>query len=579
MRRSLFLCVALFLLSCQDPSGSDTGSTHSQVIRNDQTWNRADSPHIVRGLVYVVQGATLTIEAGATVQFAPQSALIFRDGSRLAVMGNASRPITMGNLDPADGPGAWIGVILRSNTTSEMHYVDLSGCGYDVVLDSLPQGCVNLGNPDVPAEAPVLLVDHVTVHDASGGGVMLTDSAAFAPGSAVLSAHHMHGYVATLRAANAASFPLGGTFSANDSNEVRLRGDVLTTSQTWALGIPWTPTGNLLIQGSSNPVLTIPAGSTLHLGGALLVGRDAPGSLSIGADGGAPTTLSSRSATPWPGILFYENAVSGTIANTTLEACGGQGGGCVLLQGRYAGGPAPTATLHDVTILNAAGTGIGLTNRGRLGPGSGNLTITGTNGPPFIVYLSSPGGIPLGQYSGNTQDVIYLIQVDVRQDETFLKHDVPYYIYNFIQVGDQTNHPTLTLEPGVTLISTGAVAITVGATEPGALHAVGTSAEPITFTGDQPHSGSWTGIIIGAHAEASTILDHTIVDNAGAPFPIPGAFHFYVDLGPIIHNSVIRNSSGCGILIVNGLPWATDFTAPALGNSFSNNALGDVCGP
>jgi hypothetical protein len=54
---------------------------------------------------------------------------------------------------------------------------------------------------------------------------------------------------------------------------------------------------------------------------------------------------------------------------------------------------------------------------------------------------------------------------------------------------------------------------------------------------------------------------------------------FYVDLGPIIRNSTIRNSATCGVTIVNQAAWSTDFAAPALGNIFTDNAGGAICGP
>jgi hypothetical protein len=123
------------------------------------------------------------------------------------------------------------------------------------------------------------------------------------------------------------------------------------------------------------------------------------------------------------------------------------------------------------------------------------------------------------------------------------------------------------------------VSLRVGEASRGAIHAVGTAAEPITFTGESNSPGSWTGIVIGPQADPATTFDHVIVDNAGAPYPVQGSFHFYTDIGPIISNSVIRNSAGCGVIIVNQPPWSTDFTAPTLGNTFTNNAGGAVCGP
>jgi hypothetical protein len=220
-----------------------------------------------------------------------------------------------------------------------------------------------------------------------------------------------------------------------------------------------------------------------------------------------------------------------------------------------------------------------MTYGGRPGPGSANLTITGGGAEPVSVEHSPVSAIPPGQYTGNARDRISINRYDVRQDDTWPNHGVPYYIREYVSVGDDVTGPTLTVEPGVAVISASAVHIFVGQTEPGALHAVGTAAEPITFTGETNYPGSWSGIVIGPQADPSTTFDDVIVDNGGGPFDFEGSLSFYVDLGPIIRNSTIRNSATCGVTIVNQPAWSTDFTAPALANTFTNNAGGAVCGP
>lgn len=224
---------------------------------------------------------------------------------------------------------------------------------------------------------------------------------------------------------------------------------------------------------------------------------------------------------------------------------------------------------------------------GRPGAGSANLTITETGGTGFFagtpigVNLSPLSSIPQGHYTGNVRDYIWINQLEIRQNETWPKFDVPYFFYNPAFIGDSTTNPTLTIDSGVTMYFANGNRFYVGWNAPGAIHAVGTSTAPITFTGETNSPGSWAGIEIGSFADSSSLFDHTIVDYGGGPDPafITGSLHFYVDIGPVIHNSIISNSSGCGIIIVNQPPWSTDFTAPALGNTFTNNAGGNICGP
>jgi hypothetical protein len=88
------------------------------------------------------------------------------------------------------------------------------------------------------------------------------------------------------------------------------------------------------------------------------------------------------------------------------------------------------------------------------------------------------------------------------------------------------------------------------------------------------------GVYVGTLADSSTVFDHVTVVNAGATDGIYAtAFRLERDLGGNIHNSLILQSAGCGITRMSGTTWSTDFTAPALGNSFQGNAGAPQCGP
>src|SRR5207247_8508871 len=57
--------------------------------------------------------------------------------------------------------------------------------------------------------------------------------------------------------------------------------------------------------------------------------------------------------------------------------------------------------------------------------------------------LMSPlSSIPAGHYAGNLRDVIWTYQLEIRQDETWHKYDIPYFNYGGVWVGDSTTHPT-----------------------------------------------------------------------------------------------------------------------------------------
>jgi len=247
----------------------------------------------------------------------------------------------------------------------------------------------------------------------------------------------------------------------------------------------------------------------------------------------------------------------------------------------------PAPVLKNVTIRNAIDVGVVLSgNGGRFGAGSTNLTITGTYGTgfwagiPMAINSVSLSSLPPGHYTGNLRDFIFASQLDIRHDDTLHKLDVPYFVDAGVSVGDSVTSPTFTLDPGVIVVFPGGARFSVGLTAPGAVHAVGTAAEPITFTGETETPGAWVGIYVGYYALSSSLFDHVVVDYAGALDPwVAGAFHLYADIGAIIRNSAVRHSAACGIIIEGQPPWTTDLTDPALGNTFENNAGAAQCGP
>jgi hypothetical protein len=402
----------------------------------------------------------------------------------------------------------------------------------------------------------------------------------------MLSVRTMRGYIAMIPAAAAATFPTGGTYAA-DTNEVRLTRDTLRTSVTWVSSVPWVVLEPVYIEGPQQPVLTIPAGMTLPFafGAELVAGKNGPGGLHIGAAGGATVTLRPR-ASDWAGLYFFAEAVPSSIDNAVLENCGnyneaGYGQACVVFLGNFYG-TAPAPVLKNVTIRGAVDVGVSSVGGGCFGAGSTNITITGTHGSigsPLSFYGSSPDCIPPGTYTGNANDAIWVYDPEILRSQTWRNMGVPYVLHGGIGVGNNLN-PTLTLEPGVTIRFPPGGILSIGELAPGTLHAVGTPAQPITFTSQYDNPGTWMGVTIGEFADSSTVFEHVVVDYGGADDGhIASAFRITKDLGPIIRNTLTRRSGGCGITRLSGSPWTTDFTNATLGNSFVDNVGSPQCGP
>ena len=570
------------------------GTRHRWPIGTSEVWTLAGAPHAVSGRLTVGglggASATLEIEAGTAVEFADTSGLTFGEGGAgsLRVLGTAAAPVAFRAAGGSSTPGTWIGLTFRGRTLSELHHVTVSGCGASRA-DDQPRGCLVLGHR-YEAAGPALLVEDVAVTDAAAGALFLQAESHFAPGSTGLSASNIRGHVATLPAAAVAAFPQGGTFAAVDTNEIWIVGDTMRESATWTSPGPrFTVLGPVVIEGPEQPVLTIPAGGTLRFSSSdagFVVGNSAPGGLRIGTTGGETVTLGTTTAGAWAGIAFMPFALPSSIRNAVLEDCGGSGvspygGGCVDLIGNFSGS-APAPVLENVTIRRAIQMGVAAVGGGRFGPGSNNLVITetrGSIGTPFWFYMSSPASLPPGTYTGNDGDFVRVYAVDITQSETWPNPGIPYLLTTGISVAASTS-PVLTLAPGVELRFAPGAQVSVGGLATGAFQAVGTDAAPIVLRGQYEFPGAWMGVSLGPLASAATVLDHVIVDYAGADDGhVATAIRIARDYGEIIRHTLIRRSGGCGITRLSGASWSTDFTAPQLGNTFDSNSGPDQCGP
>jgi hypothetical protein len=508
----------------------------------------------------------------------------------LVAAGTAAAPITMRGASATPTPGSWIGLTFRGSTQSELRHVTMSGCGGPRV-DDQPSACVVVGQRSPAAAEPTLLVQNVTVRDGVLAAMILQWKSRFAAGSTALSVQNVLGHVATIPAAAAANFPIGGSYSGNTANELRITEDTIRESTTWANAgstLTWSVYGRVYVEGAQTPVLTLTPGSSFRFAaGGFVIGKNASGALQVGAPDGAPVNLTAAGASGWGGIQFLAGATVSTIANAVLEDCGGStdsgfGRGCVIIVGNSFG-TAPAPVLLNVTIRRASPIGIFLGGGGRFGDASANVTITqtsGSPGTPLEVSLgSSPSTIPTGTYTGNALDGIWMFAAEVTASETWRAHGVPYMMRQGLGVGSVTN-PVLTLEAGVEMRFPPGGLIAVGAVSPGALRAIGTGSAPVLFTAEFSHPGAWMGVDVGANALTTTLLDHVIVDYGGADDgSVAAGIRVARDIGPIVRNTLVRRSGGCGITRISGTPWTTDFTAAQLGNTFQDNAGPNQCGP
>lgn len=124
MRKFKFLAIAMLsfatiLTSCSNDDDGEPIVVEPSTLSGDITTNTtltADKAWTLNGVVRVMNGATLTIEAGTVIKGdkATKAALIIERGGKINATGTASKPIvfTSNQLAGQRGIGDWAGVIL-----------------------------------------------------------------------------------------------------------------------------------------------------------------------------------------------------------------------------------------------------------------------------------------------------------------------------------------------------------------------------------------------------------------------------------------------------------------------------------
>ena len=98
--------------------GSGNSAKTGFDITTNTTWTR-NNIYLLDGIVYVNNGATLTIESGTIIKgsFANQGALVIRQGGKIQAAGTPTQPIVFTSEKPAGQrqPGDWGGLIICGN--------------------------------------------------------------------------------------------------------------------------------------------------------------------------------------------------------------------------------------------------------------------------------------------------------------------------------------------------------------------------------------------------------------------------------------------------------------------------------
>ncbi|AZA99665.1 hypothetical protein EG359_08585 [Chryseobacterium joostei] len=114
--------------------GSGNGETENLILSGKITSSltlKANKIYKLRGLVYVTNGATLTIEPGTKIvgEADKNGALIITKGSKIMAEGTAANPIIFTSEKPSPKRGDWAGVVILGNAPTNASFGGVNGVG------------------------------------------------------------------------------------------------------------------------------------------------------------------------------------------------------------------------------------------------------------------------------------------------------------------------------------------------------------------------------------------------------------------------------------------------------------------
>ncbi|NIF04439.1 hypothetical protein F3J23_03200 [Chryseobacterium sp. Tr-659] len=114
--------------------GNGNGETENLILSGKITSNltlKSNKIYKLRGLVYVTNGATLTIEAGTKIvgEADKNGALIITRGSKIMAEGTAANPIIFTSEKPSPKRGDWAGVVILGNAPTNASFGGANGVG------------------------------------------------------------------------------------------------------------------------------------------------------------------------------------------------------------------------------------------------------------------------------------------------------------------------------------------------------------------------------------------------------------------------------------------------------------------
>ncbi len=447
---------------------------------------------------YKVNGSTLTLEAGATLEFADGAELQvgYYEPAKLLVQGTTESPVTMTSKGDK-AAGVWKGVRLYSKAArSSVTGLVLEYAGED------KDGALKVDAPDVRIEKSKF--QHL-----KGAGIVTGRDASFA--AFTDNSFTDVGKVAIRLPANV----VGGLGIGNTYDEaariVVPGGDIGNDAHWMAQGVAIQVGGEIKVSGKDGgrAKLSLDPGTRLEFGGSGGITTGYYGDATFEARGtkDKPIVFASsdrEEAGTWRGLLISGKG-EGTFEHAEFHYGGKNDKDGVL----KADGAARLSVEHCTFDQNTTG----VVMRGDKVTVAAFANNAFTKTPAALrVNAAVMGGVG----EGNTYDAGSMVAIDtgrVTEDATWaLQTGAQIQMDGNLQVSGGK----LELPAGFTLAFKDGAAMTVGYYDTGSLVAQGTADKPVTLTGQRDEAGAWKGLNFHGKASANDVKN-LVLRNTAAP--------------------------------------------------------------
>jgi fibronectin type 3 domain-containing protein len=308
---------------------------------------------------------------------------------------------------------------------------------------------------------------------------------------------------------------------------------------------------------SNNATLTIDPGVRLVFSAGTRLSIDNDGLLLAIGTQAEPITFTSALPTAgyWDGINI--DSIATSMLDYAVVEYGG--GTTATYPANVAISSGGSLSMNNSTLRHSAGYGFSASNLSgtEISSFSGN-TITLNENAPLGIPADMIGDLDTdNSFTGNVtatggnKDYIQVVSsssgADILRDQTWHDYGIDYHMpSNRTEIG-----AALTIAPGITLIFPSGAMLEIDAD--GTLNAIGTSSEPITFTGLQATAGFWNGIQFTFN-HTNNIMQHTVVEYGGGGGNAEANVGVFGSDGMLtIKDSILRNSALNGFYFGNNI--------------------------